>query len=307
MSRHDRLGVRRAIEAFRFGALDGELCGPIRGGQGQGASTQLKERGFASAAHVSLRLSLRLPNKPYFHYDGNAGCGINELAGAPGSPLVFIDEVAKIGRSNVFAYFAEIDRGRHTDLALRVAQRLDRWAETASSPPPICRVMHAHNGVALLDFAEEVRRRDRPNYAMGTVLFDPNGYFDDIPFAELERFCREFPRMDLIFNLNMRTYRLTRSHQLADRSERWRNKFIPCPTDLPSLFSRKHLLIQERIARGNPWLLLIMRNMRTSGHSSAGIYPIESTEGRMILERYSEDREPFAARVLTPETQPSLF
>lgn len=297
----DSLGVQSALRLYR------DRTTSVRGGQGQGASTVMKERGFASAFHVSLKLSMGLPDRHYFHFDMHAGSGWNDRSNEPGSPIVFIRSVANLGRRNVVAHFVDHHAGRYAELADRVSDTLATWSERSHLPAPRCRVTHSDNRIALPAFAASIRALDRPSYAMGTVLVDPNGYFDDIPFEELTAFCREFPRMDLIINLNMRYMRLARSHKQAGTSSKWSGKLLPCPSTLPDTFSRKHVLVQQRVARGDYWLLFIMRNRPTNGHASAGIYPLESREGRRIIDEYSETRSATEPRPFETETQASLF
>src|SRR5215472_10614535 len=85
--------------------------------QGQGGGTLDKERKIGSAEALGMTVANGLAKratwrqtKPYFHLDLNAGSGWNEIAGCPGSPLVFLELAQqKLTALPIYAWFCDIN------------------------------------------------------------------------------------------------------------------------------------------------------------------------------------------------------
>lgn len=262
--------------------------------QGQGQLTALKERGIAAAVSVSLRMASRLPDFTYWHADLNCGSGFNELAQCAGSPLVFVREAVQQRRQNFRALFCDHDEAAVVKL------------QSALGEHPNCYCLPWENRLVLPVLAEWICKHERnPQFAFGSVLVDPNGYFDEatVPHKQLIEFAHRFPRIDLIFNLNVRTYRLSAPHVLAGRGK-WSNKFLPSPRQLPAIFARRHWLIREVMSKGgDPFVLLIGRNLRANDHTSMSMFHMDSARGQEILDAIDPPAK--AASELAP--LPHLF
>lgn len=242
--------------------------------QGQGSSTEFKERGIAAA----LKVSLSLANKPsyrYWHCDLNAGSGYNEVAQCIGSPLAFLQSALDSGRTNFQAYFCDHDEKRVIELTKRIG------------PDKRCFCLPWENKEVLPVLAELITKHERnPQYAWGTIIVDPNGYFGDgVPHAELIDFARRFPRMDVVLNLNTRTYRLGKALVEKLPASAWGAKFWPSPRMFPELFGRKHWLIRNVIqSKGDSFVLMVGRNYRAGDHTALGMYHLGSRVGQEILD-----------------------
>jgi hypothetical protein len=223
---------------------------------------------------------------PYWHIDLNAGCGVNDLAGCLGSPLVFLREAMTVGRP-VHAYFCERDRDR----AVALKRRID------NTPIPVgstTRVLDYDNDHCLRAFAETIRERERkPGFAMGTCVCDPNGVRDGFPVEALVEFLNTFPRIDLILNLNANHLRCGRA--LRRRIEAGGPLSRPCFKgfgrwpDLDELlprFGRKYWLIRNppRLPSYH-FVLLVGRNKQTRECPFRRFHPLGSPVGQEILRR----------------------
>ena len=244
--------------------------------QGQSGATEFKARGIQSALTISLRISMagNGANWPYWHVDLNSGSGHNERANCIGSPLAFIQAAESVGRGKYTAIFCDKNLDRISALQHKLIG--NRRAEC----------VNWNNRELLPVLAERIEQTERrPHFAWGSILVDPNGYFDDasVPHAELIEFASRFPRMDLLFNLNIRTYQLGKPHVVGAKG-RWASKFWPSPANFQHLFNREHWLISNvRSVGGDRFCLFIGRSMKTGDHASLGIYQFASDRGRAIL------------------------
>lgn len=249
--------------------------------QGQGRATAFKERGFGSAFRVSMSLSngKNVARFPYWHVDLNSGSGWNEQSRCDGSPLVFL-QLAKEHRPNYRAFFCDKDEVAISRLAERVGKDAFCFRSDNSEMLPVVSAA----------IAKEERN---PHFSVGTVVCDPNGYFGDaIPCKELEVFAERHERIDLIFNLNVRTYQMGRAHvQNAISSNAingWSRKFWPSIADLPNHFPRNHWLVSEirSPGQGDRFVIVIGRNVKTDGHKAMGHYRFDSVDGERLLEEF---------------------
>ena len=241
--------------------------------QGQSRATIDKERRIGSALAIGMRITAdKFGGKGfnYFHFDANAGSGWNDLVNVPGSPRVFwalADQY--LTTLPFFGFFAEQNNLRAQTLLTAI-------------PPAYLRnsFVFARDNEQVLDvFAQFIRQRDRPQYAIGSIIVDPDGWFyrsakgQGAPVNGLQRFSREFPRIDIILNLNGRTYRLQKPHGHAVLS--------PCQV-LASL-NKTYWLVGYTHYGGSSFLLASGRNTRTSDHKAIGMYTLNSAEGQRII------------------------
>ena len=259
------------------------------GGQGQSAQTVYKERRIGAALAVGMSIASRHfggRGYGYYHLDANAGSGWNAEYGVPGSPIMFWD-IANDHLKGLkpSAFFCDISVASLSELQNRLAKRPNSHELQNSI------ILPGNNLEALEVFSETIRQSgERPQYAIGSVLIDPNGYFYEtgVPVALLGPFSQEFPRIDVILNLNLRTYRMQRSHGHA---------VLP-PRDVLRSLGKAHWLVAKAVGRGTHFLTAIGRNVATGEHRSLGFYASDSVEGQAILDGLT--------RSIEDERQPTL-
>lgn len=264
--------------------------------QGQSLVTIDKERRIGAALSVSMKIAnAKFGGKrfKFWHLDANAGSGWNDEVSVPGSPVVFWQAARQYLPDMIPApFFCD-----HTQDTMKALQRqLDDDARAQSFLIP------GDNEEAIDVFAESIRRSgENPGYAVGTMLIDPNGYFyrsadgTGAPVKPLQWFCREFPRIDLILNLNMRTFHMQRAHGHA---------VLPPREVLNGLGKSNWLVCQAR--RGNArFLLAIGRNVSTGDHRSLGLHASTSEIGRAILDAETKQGTLFDVRDLSGLPRPS--
>lgn len=252
--------------------------------QGQGDTTEFKQRGFQRTLEKNLWAVCANPTKyvsrfTYFHLDLNCGGGWNSRSQCIGSPLTAVRALASQGKKNYTAWFCD-----HNQEAVKQLVRVSEIADDQR-----CFIIHGDNHEVLKNFGLYIASKDKPMYAMGTVLCDPNGCFYDnaVPIKELHEFSQRFPRIDLILNLNVRINRLIRGH-VRENNGQWQ-AYIDIP-DLPAYLNRNHWLIREPLQKkGNPFVMLIGRNMHMGDDQPFGLYHLDSADGQRIMNRIRED------------------
>lgn len=237
--------------------------------QGQSISTIDKERRIGAALSVGMRIAnARFGGKryPFWFLDANCGTGHNAEVNVRGSPLVFWD-VSRMCLPLMLpvAHFCDHNADAISQLKRRFAHMADASDAT---------VWHCDNGIALRAFANRIQQQENPQFAIGSVLFDPNGYFwhTQVPVGELEWFTTQFPRIDIILNLNIRTYHLQRGAGHA---------VLP-PAEVLASLHRSNWLV-ARAGGQNRHLLAVGRNIPTGDHKALGFYKAESEIGQRML------------------------
>lgn len=256
----------------------------IKGGQGQSAVTLDKERRIAAAISIGMRIaSSRFGGKgfKFWHFDANSGCGWNDAVDVPGSPLVFW-QAAKECLSGLepCPFFCDFDKTAMEGLHGRISQ--NEVSKTGSN------LILGDNEEGIEIFSEYIRRsRENPAYAVGSIIVDPNGYFYrnaknvGAPVNALPALSREFPRIDIILNLNIRTFHLQRSQN---------HNVIP-PRDVLRSLNKKQWLVGRAGSSGCRFLLAIGRNIVTGDHKSLGLHDAESEIGQSILNAAESQRQ----------------
>ena len=251
--------------------------------QGQSRATIDKERRIGSTLSICMRIAAaRFGGKGYnyWHADLNAGSGVNELIGVPGSPLVFF-ALAEQFLSEIppLAFFAERDRSKASQLLRHL--NTSYFKNTSYLFP-------YDNEEVLQVFAECIRSSpERNDYVVGTILVDPNGWFyrnkehEGPPLAGLEEFVNEFPKIDLVLNLNVRTYQMMKGHHWGQQ--------IPDLKAIMRFLKKQHWLLGRVQYGGDRFVLAVGRNISTGPHTKLGMHLAESPEGQEIIE-WSEDR-----------------
>jgi hypothetical protein len=246
---------------------------PSRIRQGQSIATVDKERRIAAAMSVSMRIANNVfggKGYRYWHFDANAGNGWNHEVGVPGSPVVFwhVAETC-LRRMEPAPFFCDRD-------AMAIEQLRARLGHIPAGAGSI--LLPGDNEDGLGVFADSIRISEKPHYAVGSLIIDPNGYYYrsakgiGAPVAGLQWFVREFPRIDIILNLNMRTFHLQRGAGHA----------VATPASVLASLNRKHWLVSQAGGQSRH-LLAVGRNMATGDHKALGLYDIDSDAGRKIL------------------------
>lgn len=242
--------------------------------QGQSRATIDKERRIGSLLSISMQVAASKfggGRWNYFHLDANAGSGWNETIDVPGSPRVFWDlAVRYLANMPFHAFFAERDLTRAHALLRAVPDPPRRSGSY---------VFARDNEQVLAVFAQFIRDHDRPSFAVGSVIIDPNGWFyrgqngEGAPVAALCEFAKEFPRIDIAMNLNARTYRL----------QRGAGHDVQGPEEIFRRLGKENWLVSCANYGGNTYFLAVGRNRVKGEHKALGMYALESEQGRYII------------------------
>jgi hypothetical protein len=253
--------------------------------QGQGGGTLDKERKIGSAETIGMTIANGLARrhawrqaKPYFHLDLNAGSGWNEIAGCPGSPVVFCELAQrKLTAMPLYAWFCDINQAS--------VEQMERWlVRYGHLPQPGISLFCEDNRSVISRFAEQICRRDRPEHALGSLLCDPNAWFyrakngNGVPVEEIIAFARLFPKIDIILNVNYRFY------AMAAHATNGGFDALLSPDQIRSLLNRSHWLVSRQHFGGRDrFWLAIGRNVITGDHRRLGLVHWDSPEGRSIM------------------------
>jgi hypothetical protein len=252
-----------------------------RGDQGQSIATVDKERRIGAALAIGMRIASAstFAGKGYrfWHFDANAGCGFNAKIGVPGSPLVFWEAANQHLRGLEPApFFCDINRESMSELRRAVA----------SKGPSV--LLPGDNDEGLLHFGKCIEfAGDKPAFAVGTVVVDPNGYYfrnkenEGPPTKALKWFLPRYPRIDLVMNLNVRTYRMQKAlgHDVL------------APRDLLASLHKQHWLLGLTAHGGDSFLVAIGRNVPTGDYRAVGLHKANSPIGKDILNAAQAGRQ----------------
>lgn len=270
--------------------------------QGQSLATIDKERRIGSALAIGMKVASAHfggKGRSYWHFDANCGSGWNQRVSVAGSPIVFwqVAQACLCGMRPE-PFFCDIDQTAMHELHLRLAR-------AAVLDPSI--LIPGDNEEALAVFAERVRRVDRSQYAVGSVLIDPNGYFyrrpdgQGAPVNAIKWFVREFLRIDLILNLNVRTYQM----QKGASEKLGQNHDVQSPRELlPSLGKKFWLVGRGMVGGGDRFLLAVGRNFSTGDHRALGLHKLESLEGQAIMNWAEGQRQHELPELSAPSSLP---
>jgi hypothetical protein len=251
---------------------------PFEAMKGQGQSVEAtidKERCLGSALTIGMKIAnAKFSGRgfTYWHFDANAGCGHNDIVDVPGSPVAFHAVAdACLNGMNRRAFFCDLNRAALSELSSRLSKS---WASKSYLLP-------GDNEDGLDLFAEYIRQSgERSQYVVGSIIVDPNGYWyrnakgEGPPIASLIRFAAEFPRIDIILNLNVRTYRLQRSN----------GHHVAPPRDVLATLGKSNWLVRlTHHGSSNDWLLAVGRNIETGDHRKLGFYKLNSLEGHDVM------------------------
>ena len=234
--------------------------------QGQSDITEFKQRGLEAAFTVNLKVfQAKFKGRfRYFHFDLNCGSGTNEDFGCIGSPIAFIRAAESAGVNDYFAGFCDINE-QHLE-ALQGHKEIGENDQ--------CFMFHGPNASLIEAIPEIIEARgEKPKYAIGMILADPNG--TEVPLEQMEWLSRICPRMDIVINWN---------------STQFKRDFGAFGQGRPTLdgamrrLRKAHWLIREPV-KAWQWTLVIGRNVEVGDHKALGFYRLESEKGQEIFDR----------------------
>ena len=255
--------------------------------QGQSKVTPDKLRGLAATLTINLQIFQRSFAEKhwarYFHFDLNAGCGMNEKAGCVGSPLAFLSAAEGAGCRRFSAWFVDLDKGACQQLA----ERPSVGKEVAARRVAIYQGDNAAFTRRIPDLIEA--RGENPAMAFGTVLTDPNGT-KGLPLDELVRLAARCHRLDLIINWNAAQWKREAVIEERASAPGFNNREqarIRLATALERLEQhKKHWLVRENLGKSQ-FIMLIGRNYDTGEYRKLGFHRRESELGKAVLLRGS--------------------
>jgi three-Cys-motif partner protein len=245
-------------------------------GQGNGHWSARKERGFHASLWVSLQISMGDPSFPFWYADLNAGCGWNQSRGCDGSPVVFL-KCARDFCRHYRAFFCDCDAGALQQLRHRLTSDL------GPSPGSI-QLEEMDNADFLPLFAQKIRAVEDPKYAFGAILVDPNGFPHGFPLPALGRFSEEFPRLDIILNVNARLLR----NAIAYREKKNPNWGVRWPAttvlEIADQVSRPYWTIRNPPPNGHGdyFITLVGRGIRHGAQRDLGFFHLDTPIGQRI-------------------------
>lgn len=241
---------------------------------GQSEATIDKERRLGSALTIGMRVAAAKFNGKgfsYFHFDANAGSGWNDLFNVPGSPAVFWSLASQyLPNMRTYGFFAEIECSRARQL---VTATPEIYAKNTF-------VFARDNEQVLEVFIEFIRQSgERPEFAVGSIICDPNGWLyrnargEGAPIMGLRRLSIICPRIDIILNLNARTYRLQKAS----------GHRVDSPREVLHSLNKSHWLVSRTHRGRDEFFLAVGRNFPTGNHAALGMHTLESEQGRHVL------------------------
>jgi hypothetical protein len=244
--------------------------------QGQGRYTQGKIERF-KALFVQNVAIVNLFRSPYFHFDLNAGCGINEKAGCEGSPLAFRAAAIKAGMPHALSFCCEqdIESAKH----LQNLTRDDSYTF----------VVNGRNQ----DFVEQIpdiiwQHGVDPRRAYGSVFIDPNNHRRDaIPYDGLRFLAKNCPRIDVLFNYPQLSMKRVAGAVAAGKMSESSAAAMDCFNieDLPKIIGKRHLWLRQQPDTGNFALVRGSNTSNIKADKRTGLAPWDSELGIWYRER----------------------
>lgn len=255
--------------------------------QGQGKHTARKQELLESVFRESIAISKagKAWQFPYWHIDLNSGSGWNDKAKpqCEGSPLVFL-RTATSAKRRCNVVLCDND-----DAAI---DALNRNVLSVQSDGCDIRICCEDNGQVLRWASLRIAAEENPRFAVGTVLCDPNGWKPvDVPLDEIRLFAERFPRIDLVFNLNLSLFAMTRACR-----QRQKKGFTdkPDPEDILRSIPHRNWMVSSppKGGHGNRFSLAVGRSIASAKYPP-GFYPLDSDIGLDIIRAFQrvQDRQ----------------
>lgn len=250
-------------------------------GQGHSGYTLIKQEAFRYFMEVHAKIICRIfaQKKPYvdrcyYYIDTNAGKGYND-DGSPGSIMIAVDTLGDTLSRNQYDFLiTAIEKNATAAQMLRYAleQTCEDWS-----------VIARDNAMAL---TSDLIPDEPDDTRYGLVYCDPND-MKGLPFDALTTFFQasqpQTQKMDLLINLSATTLKRVQGAHYT-----WYT--IP---DIIGKVNKNYWYIREGYDRAQ-WTFLFGTNwpdwpplrLKTS-RQKLGLYPIDSSEGRSLLEKLS--------------------
>lgn len=244
--------------------------------QGQGRHTANKIAGLSALFTQNMAVVRHaIGCVSYFHFDLNAGCGVNAVAGCIGSPLAFRDAAIRAGMPDAYCFCCELDG--------RAAVALQR--RTCGDPNTFVHVGRNQ------DFVEQIPDIIRnhgcdPRTAFGSVLIDPNDHRRDaIPYEGLRVLASECPRLDTVFHFPQLAMKRIFAGVAKGTCPEFAAEDCFDVDDLPDVIGKRHLWIRQSQDLGN-FAIVVGRNTdNVSNDRRTGLARWDSDLGLLYRER----------------------
>lgn len=244
--------------------------------QGQGRTTANKIaaiEAFFTQNIAVVRHAIR--SEQYFHFDLNAGCGFNEVAGCIGSPIAFRNAAVKASMPDAWCFCCELD----VDAACKLQARTEDDDRTF--------VTIGRNQ----DFIEQIpdiiaEHGGDPELAYGSILIDPNDHNREaIPYDGLRFLADQCPRIDVVFHFPQLAMKRVVCSVAKGRHPESCAKDCFHIDELPRIIGKKHLWIKQTEELGN-FALVVGRNTdNISSDKRTGLARWDSEDGLWYRER----------------------
>lgn len=218
--------------------------------QGQGRHTANKIAAIEAFLTQNISVVRRaIGSSHYFHFDLNAGCGINELAGCIGSPLAFRAAALKAGMPEAWCFCCEVDFGAARQLQARTQEDRHTFVTIGRNQ----------------DFVEQIPDIIRecgadPRSAFGSILIDPNDHRRDaIPYDGLRLLADQCPKIDVLFHFpQLAMKRIVAGVAKGTCPESAADDCFDID-ELPQVIGKRHLWIKQTPDLGN-FAIVVGRN-----------------------------------------------
>jgi hypothetical protein len=244
--------------------------------QGQSRFTANKIAGFGAFFTQNMAIvKTAIGSASYFHFDLNAGCGVNERSGCIGSPLAFREAAIKAGMPEAFCFCCEVDAGAAIELQKRTEDDERTFVTIGRNQ----------------DFVEMIpeiiaQHGSDPQKAYGSILIDPNDHRRDaIPYEGLRRVASECPKVDVLFNFpQLAIKRVWFAVAKGTLDESCASDCVDID-DLPAVIGKRHLWIRQVPELGN-FAMVVGRNTdNVKDDRRTGLARWDSEDGLWFRER----------------------
>lgn len=244
--------------------------------QGQSRWTANKIAGFGAVFTQNMAVVRHAVGADsYFHFDLNAGCGVNEIAGCIGSPLAFRASAVKAGMPHALCFCCELDANAAIELHGRTEHdeytfvTIGRNQDFVEMIPEIIR-QHGHD----------------PATAYGSILIDPNDHRREaIPYDGLRLVAQQCPRVDVLFNFpQLAMKRVTCAVAKGTLREACASDCFDVD-EMPSVIGKRYTWIRQTPDLGN-FAMIVGRNTENiSDDKRTGLAKWDSDQGLYYRER----------------------
>ena len=246
----------------------------MKQGQGRHTATKIAAlEAFFTQNICVVRHAIR--SSQYFHFDLNAGCGFNDIAGCIGSPLAFRSAANRAGMPEAFCFCCELDFGSARQLQARTHDdertfvTIGRNQEFIEQIPDIIRQYGGD-----------------PRSAFGSILVDPNDHRRDaIPYDGLRLLATECPKLDVLFHFpQLAMKRIVAGVAKGTCPESAAEDCFDID-DLPAVIGKRHHWIKQTPDLGN-FAIVVGRNTdNINDDKRTGLARWDTEEGLWYRER----------------------